>query len=327
MSDQTKIEWADHTFNPWEGCTKVSPGCAHCYAETRNHRFGGDNWGKSKPRRRTKDWKKPLRWNNAINWQHEIGNIPTRPRIFPSLCDWLDEEIPAEWLADFLKLIQQTPNLDWLLLTKRPENFDRRMFEASKLLPFEPVGTNEVGTVMANFACGWRGGDHPPENVWIGVSVEDQKRADERIPELLKIPAKVRFLSVEPLLWPVRLTTVCGLSFNRNPDHTLARKDGTGIDWVIVGGESGPKARPCNVDWIRDIVRQCEAAGVPCFVKQLGANIRDDRCVSPYPIPDVECWPSGAVGHESDMSIHLQHGKGGDPSEWPEDLRVREFPL
>src|SRR5205085_322251 len=119
-----------------------------------------------------------------------------RPRIFPSLCDWLDDEVPIEWLADFLKLIHDTPNLDWLLLTKRPENWSDRIHTAFRLPNDEPLET---------WLSGWLDGDRAPHNVWIGVSVEDQQRADERIPLLLQIPAKVRFLSVEPLLSEVNL--------------------------------------------------------------------------------------------------------------------------
>lgn len=304
MSEQTTIEWATHSWNPWEGCTKVSPGCANCYAEARNKRFsGGANWGKGKPRRRTSPatWRNPLKWNREAEMSeamsaHEPNEEPifthTRPRIFPSLCDWLDDEVPIEWLADFLKLIHDTPNLNWLLLTKRPENFTRR-----------------VGSLLStmflrdDWRLLWVEGKQAPANVWIGTSVEDQKRADERIPELLKIPAKVRFLSVEPLLGDVDLAYTCfngADSFGSMP----------GIHWVIVGGESGPGARPCNVAWIRSIVGQCKAAGVPCFVKQLGSQPRCQNIIGEPP------WGE----------LNLKHKKGGDMTEWPEDLRVREFP-
>jgi len=295
MSDSTKIEWAHATWNPWEGCTKVSPGCAHCYAEARNLRFaGGANWGKGAPRRRTAkaNWSKPLRWNTEVEAHPDY-----RHRVFPSLCDWLDAEVPIEWLADFMGLINKTPNLDWLLLTKRPENFQPRMRAAA-----EWVRANANIGDLQWFIKLWSGelaGSPPPHNVWIGTSVEDQKRADERIPELLKIPARVRFLSVEPLLGPV------DLGFDRNVpkgEHML--------DWIICGGESGPKARPCNIEWIRSIVEQCKSASVPCFVKQLGGNLSD---------ADLDdCSKSSGKS--------MAHKKGGDPAEWPSDLRVREFP-
>ncbi len=317
MSAQTKIEWATHTFNPWEGCTKVSPGCAHCYAETRNHRFGMDNWGKGKPRRRTSNanWRKPLKWNEEAGVEGPMRQWPVgfRPRVFPSLCDWLDE-VPIEWLADFLKLIHDTPNLDWLLLTKRPENFFQRLIEASlhlggwrdgQMMDIPIARTDDAGL---KFAMDWSKELITPANVWIGTSIEDQQRADERIPKLLDIPARLRFLSVEPLLGPVCLRMrdrrgigETGASYGPGP---------IGFQWVIVGGESGPGARLCDGEWIRSIIAQCKAASVPCFVKQLGAH-------------SGVTWSHGP-GQGSPLPI--KHSKGGDPAEWPEALRVREFP-
>lgn len=312
MSEGTKIEWATHTFNPWIGCTKVSPGCAHCYAEqTTRARVlrsqGQETWGKGKPRSRTSAamWKNPLKWNRAANATSPRpsprgGEGGDRPRVFPSLCDWLDAEVPSEWLADFLKLVHDTQNLDWLLLTKRPENFRRH-----------------IGSLLStmflrdDWRLLWLEEGKAPENVWIGTSVEDKKRADERIPELLKIPAKVRFLSVEPLLGPVDLKLI------RVQDRTVTIVEQ--IHWVIVGGESGPKARPCNIEWIRDIVRQCKAACVPCFVKQLGSN----PAVTTYS-GDMGIAPENKRGFRK--SISFNHPKGGDMAEWPEDLRVRQFP-
>lgn len=314
MSDTTKIEWASATWNPWEGCTKVSPGCANCYAAARNHRFGMDNWGPGKPRRRTSaaNWKKPRAWNKAN--RPEATNH--RPRIFPSLCDWLDAEVPVELLADFLKLIRDTPNLDWLLLTKRPENWASRIEGVLRWIE----GQHDWGTLgqhrseaLRDWLADWFVLRKAPANIWLGTSVEDQTRADERIPELLRIPASVRFLSVEPMLGAVDLKTSLGerelMSFSafNSSGHVAG-----GIGWVIVGGESGPGARPCHVDWIRGIVGQCRAAGVPCFVKQLGAVV------------------NGALAGDHGtgwMPVKFKHPKGGDPTEWPEDLRsMREFP-
>lgn len=298
MSEGTKIEWATHTFNPWTGCFPVSPGCLHCYMMALLKRFGKD--GRKRTRTSESYWKQAARWNReaskfaeaALGYGTSVGmHDAARQRVFPSLCDWLDDEVPIEWLADFLKLIHDTPNLDWLLLTKRPENFFTRMAAVVSHNNKKPF----TGDLKADWdhVSPWTAGRNIPRNVWIGASVEDQKRADERIPELLKIPAAVRFLSVEPLLGPVDLST-------SEKGDVMAP-----VDWVIVGGESGPGARPCNVEWIRDIVRQCKAAGVPCFVKQLGSN----PIMEPGPIT----WP-------------CEHPKGGEPDEWPEDLRVREFP-
>jgi protein gp37 len=217
------IEWTDHTFNPWEGCTKVSPGCTNCYAEARNQRFsGGENWGKGAPRRRTsiQNWKQPLKWDREARgegreslecpsceapWKEcDCGFAQRRPRVFcASLADWLDDEVPIEWLADLLKLIHDTPNLDWQLLTKRPQNWRRRVEQVSER--FRIAGD----AIRMPWATSWLEGDSP-ENVWLGTSVENQEMADKRIPALLQIPAKVRFLSCEPLLEAVDLSHYIG---------------------------------------------------------------------------------------------------------------------
>ncbi|HEU4344070.1 MAG TPA: DUF5131 family protein [Candidatus Binatia bacterium] len=322
MGEGTSIQWADDTHNFWRICTKVSPGCKNCYAETLLKNRRGEKWGKGAPRIRLKAFDAPIRWNkkpwvcdlcgsrSAANRRdngsclnplcpYRDGSAGSfhRRRVFSlSLGDWLDEEVPIEWLADMLNVIHQCPNLDFLLLTKRPENWSPRM-ESIRL----------HGLDQKWVSTKWDMENQPPHNVWIGVSVEDQQRADERIPQLLKIPARIRFLSVEPLLGPVRL------DFEWRND--LQRWDSAGreleprrIDWVIVGGESGPGARPCKVDWIRSVRDQCKAAGVPMFVKQLGSN------------------PHRNGEDESETTILLDHKKGGDISEWAEDLRIREFP-
>lgn len=266
--ENSLIQWTDHTFNPWEGCTKVSPGCFHCYAETRNARFGGGtapNWGKGAPRRRTSEsnWNKPKKWN-ADFWPKN----PARQRVFcASLADWLDDEVPIKWLADLLKLIHDTPNLDWLLLTKRPENWEKRV-RLAQAHHFD-FGDRNV--------CGWLWDwvEHqlPPANIWLGTTVEDQPRAIERIPRIQSIPARVRFLSCEPLLGPLDLKFMT-------------------MSWVICGGESGPGARPMDIAWARQLHRQCSDLGIPFFMKQLG-GVSDHR---------------------------------GELDNFPEDLRVRQFP-
>lgn len=284
MGEKSKIEWCDHTFNPWIGCTKVSPGCVNCYAEGESKRRGWAQWGKGKERHRTSAsyWKQPLKWNREGGRFSCDLNDFRRPRVFcASLADWLDDEVPIEWLADLLALIHETPNLDWLLLTKRPENWETRLEAAFQLTRME-------------FIDRWlTDDDFVPANVWIGTSVEDQKRADERIPALLKIPARIRFLSCEPLLGDI---------YCRH--HAFAVD---GVHWVIIGGESGLNSRECNIEWIRGLVGQCKSDGVPVFVKQLGRN---------------------AVRRQSQIQGHLilADRKGGDPSEWPIDLRIREFP-
>jgi protein gp37 len=338
----SKIEWCDHTFNPWIGCTKVSPGCANCYAEGESKRRGWAQWGKGKERHRTSAnyWKQPLLWNGKAR-----SPSAPRQRVFcASLADWLDDEVPIEWLIDLLALIHSTPNLDWLLLTKRLENWVDRMCRA-----FEHVGvpkTYEQNEGVYALLEGWLSegpASRIPENVWVGVSVEDQIRADERIPLLLDIPVKIRFLSCEPLLGPVDLTHIAGYTLDgdeSNPGylHSLTgtcyhpltcrvepRRDdeNPAIDWVIVGGESGAGARPCNVSWIREIILQCKRADVPVFVKQLGTLPLDTDDHFNYR------WPEETDRREcskKECYARLKDRKGGDPSEWPADLRLREFP-
>lgn len=275
MSKDTKISWAHSTASPWFGCTEVSPGCIHCYAREMTLKRGWAGWGDVSPRVRSKGfWKDVPKWNAKAERMAALAQrdseedplTPTgyvRPRIFPSLMDWLDPKVPIEWLADFLHVIHDTPNLDWLLLTKRPELFHRRMCDAMNSMKDGPICDLHSWAIFDD-----RYPSKPWPNVWIGVTCEDQKRADERIPELLKIPARVRFLSVEPLLEKVDL--LHQIITPRN--HTMLDKpelpNWPKIHWVIVGGESGNKRRDCGVEAICDVARQCVAAGVPVWVKQ-----------------------------------------------------------
>jgi len=290
------IEWCHHTFNPWSGCTKVSPGCAHCYAETLAKRapktLGG--WGPGAPRRRTSDdyWRQPLRWDREAaaalrRLETCIAELfagdekraladgyikPARPRVFcASLADWLDDEVPLEWLAYLLDLIQRTPNLDWLLLTKRPQNWQSRLRAAVT----EAALMRSVA--LMDMLHAWFAGS-APANVWVGTTVEDQTRADERIPHLLSIPARVRFLSCEPLLGPVDLRRAGALWSDMNGEiRREYQQPAQHVDWVICGGESGPKARPMHPDWARSLRDQCAAAGVPFFFKQWGEWLPDGQ--------------------------------------------------
>lgn len=286
MGKGTKIQWAHHSWSPWIGCTKVSQGCRFCYAETlmtRRPRWA-NSWGPEGERVRTSEsyWKKPYRWNRKAK---EKG---IRYRVFPSLCDPFEEHpsIKASWALEFYQLIRRTPHLDWLLLTKRPEN-------AKRCTP-------------PHWWTNW------PKNLWVGTSVEDQEAANERIPELLKIPAPIRFLSCEPLLKPIDIDEAMYGSDERGM-NAFGFTDGVGheamLQWIIVGGESGPNARPMDLAWARDIIRQCRTAEVPVFMKQLGAR------------------PMLGPGDTFKLNpIQITDPKGGDPSEWPEDLRIREFP-
>lgn len=273
MAENSKIEWCDHTFNPWRGCTKVSEGCAHCYAETlskRNPTVLGE-WGPGKPRVKASPamWQQPLKWDREAGAaQHENEwssddrppDMP-RPRVFcASLADWLDDEVPIEWFKDLLGLIHDTPNLDWLLLTKRPQNWRARLEQTDHDVIFV------TGDHVANH---WLAGK-PPANVWIGTTVENQARADERIPHLLSIPAKVRFLSCEPLLGPLDLSVPFHMQKIDMAQQPVWRPENRGIHWVICGGESGTHARAMHPEWARSLRDQCSAAGVPFFFKQWG---------------------------------------------------------
>lgn len=260
----------------------------------------------------------------------EAAQRGVRLRVFPSMIDWLDQEVPAEWLARFLALIHETPQLDWLLLTKRPHLWRDRIESAYD------AATRETQTEAAGDALlAWldcldmpERGDLPP-NIWLGVSAEDQKRWDERVPALLRIPAAVRFVSVEPMLERIdmQLPAFSGLASEARPcggravtDNPTVVRYGTSPDWVIYGGESGPGARPCNIEWIRDGLRQCREAGVPAFVKQLGS-----KPIGRYN-EAMNGWPEHNDPLNPIVPFKYRDAKGGDPAEWPEDLRVREWP-
>ncbi|MBR8084583.1 hypothetical protein C6V04_29100 [Burkholderia multivorans] len=257
MSANTKIEWCDSTWNPWEGCQKIGPGCDHCYAEMRNARFAGGtavNWGPGAPRRRTSraNWRKPLAWEAAH--AEFFAAHGRRQRVFcASLADVFDNAVPDAWRADLFDLIWNTPHLDWLLLTKRIGNADTMIIRALEL-----AGRN-VNTP-------W-----PWANVWLGATIVNQAEANRDVPKLLSTPARVRFLSMEPLLGPVNLAESGALWSDMNGNIVDATARGLrGVDWVIAGGESGPGARPMHPDWARSLRNQCAAAGVPFLLKQWG---------------------------------------------------------
>lgn len=253
MAENTAIEWTDRTWSPWEGCTKVGPGCDHCYAERMNRWLHkGENWGPGAPRLEFSEahWDKLNRWNDAAAKRGE------QPKVFPSMCDPLDNEVHAGLRDRFWRAIENTPSLTWLVLTKRIGN-------AQKMLP------------QAWLKNGW------PMNLWLGATVVNQQEADRDIPKLLATPAAVRFLSIEPMLEPIDLGLQCE---NWSDDIVMDPETGayecckacdyTGIgnaiDWVICGGESGPGARPMHPDWARSLRDQCAAAGVPFLFKQWG---------------------------------------------------------
>lgn len=311
MSENTKIEWCDHTFNPWEGCQKVGPGCDHCYAETRNTRFSGGqaiNWGPGAPRRRTStaNWRLPLKWNKHAELQHAAwegfkaqhpgltdaqltakGFVkPRRPRVFcASLADVFDNAVDPHWCADLFNLIRSTPNLDWLLLTKRIGNVQEMLADVRALAP----------EYIAPF---------PWPNLWLGATIVNQAEADRDIPKLLQVPAKVRFLSMEPLLGPVDIRHRLGPCVFTEKDQSAT---GRGIDWVIVGGESGPGARPMHPDWARSLRDQCTAAGVPFLFKQWGewmpGDTNDETVSLTFPA-GMPCGPDNPEWHKWPDGVH-----------------------
>ncbi len=221
MAENSGIEWCHHTHNHWIGCQNVSPACDFCYAESLVKRYG-DDFGL---RRLTSEHNR----NNPVRWNRKAEALGIRYRVFcSSLSDVFDAEVDKAWRHDLFDLVKRTPNLDWLMLTKRPK----------------------VARDYAAEVDFW-----PLPNVWLGVTAENQKMADLRIPMLLDIPASVHFLSMEPLLGPVDLSSY------------VSR-----ISWVIVGGESGPKkVRPMEPDWALDVMRQCEDARKPFLFKQWGS--------------------------------------------------------
>ena len=234
MSEHSKIEWTDSTWNPVTGCTKVSAGCKNCYAERLAPRLGQDF---------SEIILHPDRLDAPLHWKQPR-------RIFVnSLSDLFHEDVPQGFVNDVLDRTLATPRHTYQILTKRPKRMDnliREWMQDRKII-------------------------HPPKNVWLGVSCEDQKTADARIPLLLKTPAAVRFISLEPLLGPINL--------DRIPiSHGIVECSGgrlPALDWVIVGGESRPHARPMHPDWARSIRDQCQAAGVPFFFKQWGEWLLD----------------------------------------------------
>ncbi|QUY45534.1 DUF5131 family protein [Acaryochloris marina] len=285
----TTIEWTDHTINCLVGCTKVrakgakESGCKHCYAARAS---------KSGRLQQFSQYQGVV--DEQGNWTGQVNFVPEqleklfkfrKPiRVFmPSMSDPFHPAVKDEWLDQIFAAIALNPQVTVQMLTKRPRRMRDYLMTAKNRIRIAAVikgrSTNASQKVLADLeSCQW---DWPLSNLWLGVSVENQKAADERIPLLAETPAAVRFLSCEPLLKPVDLGALAA-------------------NWCITGGESGPGARPYDVDWIRSIRDQCKTADIPVFIKQLGSK--------PVGVPK------------------LRSAKGGDIQEWPEELRVREFP-
>lgn len=362
MSAFSSIEWTDRTWNPVTGCTKVSQGCKHCYAEGVAGRFFATQYrpvmtslptktidtvstshhedmlaiGTARPRRFTdvqtheERLLEPHRWRRAS-------------KVFVnSMSDLFHEAVPDAFIDEVFAVMTAARRHTFQVLTKRPERMRAYMATPDRAKAIDDAAVRMMDADRwsgETYAClvqapSLKPGDWPCSNVWLGVSIEDQATADARIPVLLETPAAIRFVSYEPALGPVDFEAVplpapgAAVYGLRGVLQPLAEKDTEAddwkywtrrkcrLDWVIVGGESGRGARPCAIEWAESTVRQCKTAGVPVFVKQLGAFVVSE-----------ERSELDVAGHrEWQWRAGLKNRKGGDPAEWPEDLRVREFP-
>lgn len=317
----TTIEWADRSWNPVTGCRRVSPGCAHCYAEAMARRF----W---KDRVFTEVRCHPQRLDEPL-----ARRIPTRYFV-NSMSDLFHEDVSADFIDLVLAVAALSPHHTFLVLTKRAERMREHLSDPDLAMRVAIAATDglriddygdHVGLAHAERIL-WDGETGvfapvgvtpwPLPNLHVGVSVESPGQL-ERLDHLAHAPAAVAWVSLEPLLEDVAADLVPYLQDRGEPA-------GRTLDWIVVGGESGQRARPCDVAWVRRVVRAGQAHGVPVFVKQLGARPIEG------PVVDLEAWPAGPEVRKHptlDMGLwKLRHPKGGDPAEWPADLAVREFP-
>jgi len=342
----TKIEWCDAVWNPVVGCSRVSAGCENCYAERVAHR------GMSEQHRGlTVLGRKGPRWTGEVRFLAERLEEPLRwrkpRRVFVnSMSDLFHEGVSDAQIAAVFGVMAATPQHTYQILTKRPERArafmswivaqDREPGECTPGLlhacaaalavetQHHPLG--DAGPLHTE-RCADPAGRWPLPNVWLGVSVEDQATADERIPVLLETPAAIRWVSYEPAIGPVDLSPWMPLwtcpgghepdVWNLDPaggivcgDCGAPKIDGAGLNWIVVGGESGPGARPFDLAWARWVIAQGREAGVAVFVKQLGARPVVDHPIEP-----------GAL-----LEAKTANRKGADPAEWPAGLCVRQWP-
>lgn len=355
MSQQSNISWTDATWNPIVGCSKISPGCAHCYATVDAYRLAHNPNTKV---RVPYEGVTVMRANRQVDWTGKLRFLPERleqplqwkkPRkIFVnSMSDLFHEEVEDEWIDRIFAVMALAFQHTFQIFTKRPERMYAYFTQARIMSSVEEDVAAEAAmggrviwdargfnpdnyrNCMGHFPSkeklakrrtwpGW-----PLPNVWLGVSCETQTTADARIPWLLKTPGAVRFVSAEPLLEAVDLERGGSTYLRRikSPSGAVYQP----LDWVICGGESGPNARPCHLEWLHDIVAQCKSSGVPVFVKQIGRM--------PY-WDGVSACPASYLHlerHMIDNKLYyrldlLRNKAGADPAEWPEDLRVQEFP-
>lgn len=340
--DSTKIQWTEATWNPVRGCSRVSAGCDNCYAMRQAHRQsrpGAAYDGLTRIGKRGVDWAGfarlvPEQLDQPLRWK--------RPRkIFVnSMSDLFHESLTFEEIAAVWGIMHEARQHTFQVLTKRPKRAAEFFAWVAAQAKAQRTG-DDYGIVCqhrAYMALEVLGGHNrfplhhvketfrrwpwPSLNVWLGVSGENQKTVDDRASVLLELPAAVRFISLEPLLEEV---TIWAYLKGELRDRSLVALGGApmhGLDWVIVGGESGNGARLFDVTWAEDIVRQCRDANVACFVKQLGAVPFDSR---ESDRTTDEPHPQGAA-HDASCRLDLSDRKGGDMAEWPEPLRVRQFP-
>ena len=317
MNATTGIEWTDATSNPFKfrdkatgqivwACVKVSPGCAHCYSETLANRYGrGGPFTKA-----AMEKVEPFVCEKELRQLATSKKLAGKRVFVGDMTDLFGEWVSDDMLDRLFATFAVRPDVTFQVLTKRPERMRDYILGADG----RELKADIPGVVLNREPFDW-----PLPNVWLGVSVENQAAADVRIPLLLQTPAAVRFLSCEPLLGPVDLGP--GFRWGEPIPITKLESWGHRPDWVIVGGESGAGARPLDVAWARSVVNQCKAAGVACFVKQLGSEPGWDSQSGKAP---------GSFHHyDAKSGLHIKRlndRKGGDPNEWPADLRVREFP-
>jgi len=367
MGDKTRIHWTDATWNPTVGCSPVSEGCRNCYAARDALRLGANPKTPNYKGLATKTADGRPVFTGEVRCLEDRLDQPLRwkrpRRIFiNSMSDLFHEAVPDEFIDRVFAVMAICPQHVFQLLTKRPERMR------------DYLSSNDTAVRVLKFLAGfldglpvrpkliWHADDGMDglrqPNVWLGVSVENQETANERIPHLLNTPAAVRWLSVEPLLAPVNLHPWLDGVSDTIPEEVVSVADRVGatapelealhrflaqqtIDWVVVGGESGPRARPMDVGWARDIVDQCKAAGVPVFVKQMGRWIAgfdgDNFKTSGFHFLDRWLLDNGHIFVPPIIGPHVftrpQNAiafsigpKGSDPEHWPEDLRIREYP-
>ena len=329
---KTNIEWASDVWNPLVGCSRISEGCRHCYAERQAFRAAA--MGISRYDGITKKVGGKIRWTGTINLVEAALELPlkwNRPRrIFVnSMSDLFHEKVSFTWIDRIFTVMARCGQHTFQVLTKRP---DKMLDYMKHWLEWQDGRESPPGTVK------------PLSNVWLGVSVEDQATADERIPLLLQTPAAVRWVSYEPAVGPVDFRRwVTSAWEGSDPSDPCSGSTAPRLNWIVVGGESGPGARSFDLAWARQTVAQGRAAGVPVFVKQMGSQPRgwcpwrhhDDRppvwLDKDGVLPLVSGQPPHDLCHALDDSWwscapRLRDRKGGDQAEWPTDLRVREYP-